>query len=501
MTRGIFEILLFGAGLVLKTSLLFGAALLLYRNALRRNGAHGHLALVACFLAVLAIPLASRLVSPRIVLGVAYRTAPDRYAQDLNQQILGRKASTTGDFANPSSANGASNANESPTLFSEDSLALLPVAILWASGFLFVACRFLIGMASLGRMRRKTSVPFAPPAMNLEALASRAGVIGWDLRRTLRPEMTVPITWGTLRPMILLPVDAETWPESRFEAVLLHELAHIKRRDFFWQSVAEFVCAIHWFNPLAWKTSEALRSAAETAADDSAVRAGILPSDYATELLQIATRLGNRKLPLAYIGTPAMKNSQIESRVEAILLPKPTRRGSATLQVLAFAATILLAVPVLASLQASTQTPEAKASDRTIALSRIKQVGLATLMYSQDYDGLFPYAQSSAQALNVEYPYYKNKEITTSPTPGGKFVFNSNLPGVNMTAIPNPAQTPMWYEVLLDKTERFAAVYTDGHAKLRGPDTRSEFEAALKEKFARDPKSKPLPKNYLITWK
>ncbi|MEI9931543.1 MAG: M56 family metallopeptidase [Rhizomicrobium sp.] len=55
---------------------------------------------------------------------------------------------------------------------------------------------------------------------------------------------------GLLSPVILLPKSARTWPRARLQAVLLHELAHVRRRDGAMQMLALFACAIYWFNPL-----------------------------------------------------------------------------------------------------------------------------------------------------------------------------------------------------------------------------------------------------------
>ena len=80
-----------------------------------------------------------------------------------------------------------------------------------------------------------------------------------------------PAVFGLVRPAILLPVDLEV-DSASLRLVLLHELAHLRRRDLWVQVVASLVVAMHWFNPLAWWASRRLRAEAELAADACVLR-------------------------------------------------------------------------------------------------------------------------------------------------------------------------------------------------------------------------------------
>ena len=64
--------------------------------------------------------------------------------------------------------------------------------------------------------------------------------------------ITVPLTFGARHPMVVLPAEAEDWPAERLRAALLHEMAHIKRRDWVLQMLGSVVGAVYWFNPLVW---------------------------------------------------------------------------------------------------------------------------------------------------------------------------------------------------------------------------------------------------------
>jgi beta-lactamase regulating signal transducer with metallopeptidase domain len=107
--------------------------------------------------------------------------------------------------------------------------------------------------------------------------------------RVLRGESgAMPMSWGLLRPTILLPEGAERWPNGRLVSVLLHELAHVRRRDCLSQVLAEIALALHWLNPLAWVAVRRLRIEREHACDDVVLAAGARPSDYAEELISLA---------------------------------------------------------------------------------------------------------------------------------------------------------------------------------------------------------------------
>ena len=112
-----------------------------------------------------------------------------------------------------------------------------------------------------------------------------------DLKRRCRVRLSdavpVPMVWGFFRPVILLPADAKHWQPERHRAVLLHELAHIQRRDWLMQTIAQLTCAVYWFNPLVWVAMRRMLAEAEQACDDHVLNAGYQSTDYAQHLLDI----------------------------------------------------------------------------------------------------------------------------------------------------------------------------------------------------------------------
>lgn len=126
----------------------------------------------------------------------------------------------------------------------------------------------------------------------------------------------VPMTWGVLRPVVVLPSEWREWnPENR-RLVLLHELAHVKRLDVLFQTIARVVCALFWFQPLVWYALRRLRIERELACDDCVLMAGEKPSHYARQLLTIARQFHAQASPPA---VAMAQRSGLEARVRALL--------------------------------------------------------------------------------------------------------------------------------------------------------------------------------------
>ena len=101
----------------------------------------------------------------------------------------------------------------------------------------------------------------------------------WDCRESpallASEHVTVPFTSGVLRPVVVVPATAlATWTDERIRVVLLHELAHVRRRDCLVQAMSQVACAAYWFNPLTWIAARRLRAERERACDDLVLEAG-----------------------------------------------------------------------------------------------------------------------------------------------------------------------------------------------------------------------------------
>ncbi len=134
------------------------------------------------------------------------------------------------------------------------------------------------------------------------------------------PDARMPFACGFTKPTIVLPSDCDTWSGDRRRAVLLHELAHVKRHDLVGHTLGRVACAIYWFHPLVWTAARQLRNESERACDDLALSCGARPSDYAEHLLDIVTSVRRDSTPAVALAMARRK--EFEGRMLAILDPE-----------------------------------------------------------------------------------------------------------------------------------------------------------------------------------
>lgn len=192
----------------------------------------------------------------------------------------------------------------------------------WLTGVVTVLIWFRMGLARADRFARNAKPLDDDLWRDLIDQSMRSMELTRRVRLLKSDEIDTPVTWGFSRPLILLPAAAEAWPAQRRRIVLVHELLHVKRHDWFVQIAARLASAMYWFNPLAWLAVRRLAIERELACDDDVISLGARPSEYATHLLDIARTLSVRTpVPVSAL---TMATSKLEGRLAAIL--SQTRR-------------------------------------------------------------------------------------------------------------------------------------------------------------------------------
>lgn len=175
--------------------------------------------------------------------------------------------------------------------------------------------------------------------------------------------VATPFTLGFWRPVLLLPTAWRDWDRPARAAVLLHEAAHVARRDWAVQWLSLVNRALFWFNPLSWWLHRQLTTLAEHACDDAALAAAEDRYAYARTLLEfLAHGRQGRVIPL---GVSMSAGTQWEVRIERILdthrhLSRPARAGRVALTLLAGAPLVWFVAG--ARMQAASPTALASAS-------------------------------------------------------------------------------------------------------------------------------------------
>jgi TonB family protein len=155
-----------------------------------------------------------------------------------------------------------------------------------------------------------------------------------------------PMTWGALRPVILLPTYVDSWSAEQRDVVIRHERAHIERRDWLWQGFGQVMTAVFWFHPLVWLAAAQMREEAEHAADDATLATGVQAPDYADRLMAVARQVSARS---AITGVAMVRKPALTSRIAAILDIARTRTSASAGARMAVAlAAIALLVPLSA---------------------------------------------------------------------------------------------------------------------------------------------------------
>jgi beta-lactamase regulating signal transducer with metallopeptidase domain/HEAT repeat protein len=321
---------------VLKATLLLVAGML--AALALRSAAARHLVWLATLTSVLVLPGLLRLAPVRFEILPAGLTpatdpppVPARVVRETPDADASRGAAVPNDAPRPAMATPILAADvRRPAPARTWPSPLRALSLLWAGAMLALGARLVLASRAARRIVSSARpLDDARWTARLRELSDRL-----DLAEV--PELVasdridMPFACGVWRSTIVLPANAAQWSDVRCQVVLLHELAHVKRRDLLGQQLGRVACAVYWFHPLVWAAARRLRAESERACDDLVLSCGARASDYAGHLLDILTAARGHGTPATAL--PMARAKEFEGRLLAILDPRRQRGGPGRIQ-------------------------------------------------------------------------------------------------------------------------------------------------------------------------
>jgi beta-lactamase regulating signal transducer with metallopeptidase domain len=170
---------------------------------------------------------------------------------------------------------------------------------LWLLGVLTLSLRSLGGWWLIRRLRASATVEASPTELASFRRISTALGLRRPVLLRVSSAIAGPVTVGALRALVLLPLSAATsLSPEQLEVVLAHELAHVRRADFFWNLVQTLVETLFFFHPAVWWLGSRIRHERELCCDDMALTVCPNPVVYANALFELEQQR-SRQLNLA----------------------------------------------------------------------------------------------------------------------------------------------------------------------------------------------------------
>ena len=355
-------------GLLVKTTLFLLAALAVSLCVRRASAATRHLIWTAALAGVLLLPLlsvctpswnvryarATAVSSPPLLAPpVAVQAPPPSDPLDL-RPVVGpppAEAALRGAAA-PSVAvvvpAKAMNEHRAACPLPSAATFLAAGLLAWLVGSLLVLFHLVVGLRRVGRLGRQAVALEGQDALVAEAARQQIGLrrLVEFQRATRGSGVVVPVTWGVLRPVVLLPPQSSAWSEDCLRAALLHELAHVQRGDWGTQLMGRLACALYWWHPLVWRAARQGREESERACDDLVLGTGMKAADYAQRLVEVVRSMP-AGAPVRMVAIAMAEPSEVVGRVQAVLAQGNSRRPLTIKWMIgSFALVLLLAVPV-----------------------------------------------------------------------------------------------------------------------------------------------------------
>jgi bla regulator protein BlaR1 len=317
----------------------------------------------------------------------------------------------------------------SPTM--PTTASLLPAVLwgIWGCGFLGITCSWWV------RWRRIQATVRAASPLRLAI----------PVRAAASPISLEPGVFGVFRPVLLLPESMfERLTPAQIEAVLAHELSHVRHRDNLIATVQMFVETVFWFHPLVWWIGKRMMEERERACDEDVLFLGSEPRVYAEGILNICKLCTESPL----ICASGVTGSNLKKRIEAIMLDSvAVRLNFARRAALAVAGIAALAAPIVVGMM---NAPAVQGQSTVATMPRFEVASIRpSLQESPDVKrpGLDLHMLSGGRLLaeKVLLRYFIQNAYGVEPfqVSGGPAWINSAHYDINAKAEGNPNNSQM----------------------------------------------------------
>jgi bla regulator protein blaR1 len=201
----------------------------------------------------------------------------------------------------------------------------LPIFIMiWGLGALIFNLRVIGGLLYIEKLKHESILLNYEWTARIQAIANNLH-ISRVITLAESSSITSPIVIGFFKPIILIPISMCTClPATQLETIFIHELMHIRRKDYLINVLQSFVEAIYFFNPFVWVISRIMRSEREHCCDDAVVEL----RGSAREYVQALASLEEATLSKSGLSLSLAENkNQLLNRIKRIM-EKPVRNYS-----------------------------------------------------------------------------------------------------------------------------------------------------------------------------
>ncbi len=197
------------------------------------------------------------------------------------------------------------------------------LGVLWCLGFILLAARYSIGLAMTRRLKTR-GLSEAPEnwTRKFQTLVLNTGIVR-HVSLHISNRVTGPVTLGFFKPVVLVPSSFFSGlPADQIEAILLHEIAHIRRHDYMINLFQTAIKTVLFFHPAVHYICRRIDDDREKACDDFAVNYTRNPAALAMGLAKIRLNLDAPDFAMA----ASNKNTPLMGRLIRLTMPEDTRR-------------------------------------------------------------------------------------------------------------------------------------------------------------------------------